>query len=99
MLHDLPKSQGAALVAHPADAMTEVGRSPVKARRRTWLGREKVVKPSALGMLLKPIGISVAFVLSAYALLSLGTTFYRSYYRHLDTTAAVHPDKSVLDIF
>jgi hypothetical protein len=38
-------------------------------------------------------------VLSTYALLSLGTTFYRSYYRHLDHTAPVHPDKSVLDIF
>jgi hypothetical protein len=50
-------------------------------------------------MLLKPIGISIAVVLSTYALVSLGTTFYRSYYRHLDQTAAVHPDKSVLDIF
>jgi hypothetical protein len=50
-------------------------------------------------MLLRPIGISVAVVLSTYALVSLGTTFYRSYYRHLDQTAAVHPDKSVLDIF
>ena len=103
MLHDLPKGQGAALVAHPADAMTEVGlargHSPAKARRWTWLGREKVVKPSALGLLLRPIGISVALVLSAYALLSLGTTFYRSYYRHLDHTAPVHADKSVLDIF
>jgi hypothetical protein len=61
--------------------------------------REKVVKPSALGMLLRPIGISVGRRASTYALLSLGTTFYRSYYRHLDHTAAVHPDKSVLDIF
>ena len=59
----------------------------------------KVVSPSALGMLLRPIGIAVALVLIAYALLSLGTTFYRSYYRHLDHTAPVHADKSVLDIF
>ncbi len=32
-------------------------------------------------------------------MLSLGSTFYRSYYRHLDHTAPVHADKSVLDIF
>ena len=31
--------------------------------------------------------------------LSLGTTFYRSYQRHLDHTAPVHADNSVLDIF
>ena len=58
-----------------------------------------MVRPSALGMLLRPIGIAVGVVLIAYALLSLGTTFYRSYYRHLDHTAPVHADKSVLDIF
>ena len=50
-------------------------------------------------MLLRPIGIAVALMLSAYALVSLGTTFYRSYYRHLDHTAPVHADKSVFDIF
>jgi hypothetical protein len=59
----------------------------------------KIVRPSALGMLLRPIGIAVGVVLIAYALLSLGSTFYRSYYRHLDHTATVHADKSVLDIF
>ena len=49
-------------------------------------------------MLLRPIGIAVGVVLSTYALVSLSTTFYRSYYRHLDQTAAVHADRSVLDI-
>ena len=104
MLHDMPKSQGAAVVAHPEDAVGEfVGevpaKRPAKSRRGWFARREKVVRPSAFGMLLKPIGISIAVVLSTYALVSLGTTFYRSYYRHLDQTAAVHPDKSVLDIF
>jgi hypothetical protein len=104
MLHDMPKRQSGALVAHPEDAVGEIVGSPAKARltrskRRSERRREKVVKPSALGMLLKPIGISVAVVLSAYAFLSLGTTFYRSYYRHLDHAAPVHADKSVLDIF
>jgi len=103
MLHDMPRRHGAALVVHPEEAIELAGEAsgkrPAKPKRAWFARREKVVKPSALGMLLRPIGISVAVVLSTYALLSLGTTFYRSYYRHLDTTAAVHPDKSVLDIF
>jgi hypothetical protein len=103
MLHDMPRRHGAALVVHPEEAIELAGEAPAKkparAKRGWFARREKVVKPSALGMLLRPIGISVAVVLSTYALLSLGTTFYRSYYRHLDHTAAVHPDKSALDIF
>jgi hypothetical protein len=103
MLHDMPRRHGAALVLHPEEAIELAGevpaKKPAKAKRGWFARREKVVKPSALGMLLRPFGISVAVVLSTYALLSLGTTFYRSYYRHLDHTAAVHPDKSVLDIF
>jgi hypothetical protein len=75
------------------------GTAPAKPRRSWFSRREKVVKESALGALLKPIGICLALVLSAYALVSLGTTFYRSYQRHLDHTAAVHPDKSVFDVF
>src|SRR5690349_20897731 len=104
MLHDMSKSRNAALVAHPEDAVGALAREalaakPAKTRRGWFARREKVVRRSALGMLLRPIGISVAVVLSTYALVSLGTTFYRSYYRHLDHTAAVHSDKTVLDIF
>src|SRR5262249_24462283 len=104
MLHDMPKSQGAAVVTHPEDAVAVLvgevpAKRPAKSRRGWFTRREKGVRPSALGMLLKAIGVSTAVVLSTYALVSLGTTFYRSYYRHLDQTAAVHPDKSVLDIF
>jgi hypothetical protein len=66
--------------------------------KRGWR-RERIVKQSALGMLLQPVGVSLALVLSAYALLSLGTTFWRSYQSHLDHTAPVHADKSILDIF
>jgi hypothetical protein len=68
---------------------------PKRARRAR---REKVVRESALGALLEPIGISLALVLSAYALLSLGTTFWRSYQRHLEHSLPVHADNSVLDI-
>ena len=102
MLDDMPKSQSVALTADPADAIATMIRPPAKRRgRRLSLGggREKVVRPSALGMLLKPIGMAVGIVLCVYAVVSLGTTFYRSYYRHLEHTAAVHADQSVFDIF
>jgi hypothetical protein len=104
MLDEMPRSQGGALVAHPDDAIAEIAdprskRALARSERRARAARIKVVKPGALGMLLRPIGISIGIVLCAYAIVSLGTTFYRSYYRHLDHTAAVHPDKSVLDIF
>jgi hypothetical protein len=98
---DIAASSGTALVPHAGDVA--LPRKPAKALaepRRSWFWRrEKVVKESALGALLKPIGICLALVLSAYALVSLGTTFYRSYQRHVDHTAAVHPDRSVFDVF
>ena len=87
MLHDMPKRQGAALVAHPGDGVAEIIDPPAKrskVEQQSRRLREKVVRPSALGMLLRPIGVSIAIVLSTYALLSLGTTFYKSYQRHLD---------------
>jgi hypothetical protein len=102
MLDDMPR-QSTALVAHSgtdvAELIDEPAGRPAKASRGSRAVRQKVVRPSALGMLLKPIGIAIGLVLIAYALLSLGTTFYRSYYRHLDHTAEVHADKSVFDIF
>ena len=102
MSDDMPKSRSAALGAHPEDAIAEfagAARPPAKAERRSRTPRMKIVKPGALGMLLRPIGIAVGVVLCTYAIVSLSTTFYRSYYRHLDHTAPVHADKSVLDIF
>lgn len=86
-------------------AETVTAEPPAKARgKRTAHLREKrvkqkIVKPSALGMFLKPIGLSIGLILIAYALMSLGTTFYRSYTRHIDRTAAVHPDQSMFDVF
>jgi hypothetical protein len=104
MLHDMTNSTS--LVASAEDALGHAARPPRRktlavakpAARRKWR-REKVVKQSALGMVLKPIGIALALVLSAYALVSLGTTFYRSYQRHLVQTAPIHADNSILDIF
>ncbi len=104
MLDDMPDTAGTSLVADQSDATDAVAPPPATRKRvapSAWLRRGRrvrVVKESALGALLKPIGVSVALVLSAYALLSLGTTFWRSYQRQLDHSAAVHADNSVLDI-
>jgi hypothetical protein len=104
MLDDMPKGQSTSLVVDADDGSGAVTLPPGKEiasprpKRTRRARREKIVKESALGALLKPIGISLALVLSAYALLSLGTTFWRSYQRHIDHTAAVHADNSVLDI-
>ncbi|GFO81744.1 MAG: hypothetical protein A49_13710 [Methyloceanibacter sp.] len=91
--------------AHDIDDVSSA--SPAK--EESWVSRvtrrperavkQKVVKPGPLGMFLKPIGMAIGLILIAYAALSLGTTFYRSYYRHLDHSAAVHPDRSLFDIF
>ena len=104
MLDDIPKATGTSLVAEPGGRFGTVDRPPAKTTRSVGeprprrLRREKIVKESAWGALLKPIGIALALVLSTYALLSIGTTFWRSYQRHLDHTAPVHADQSVLDI-
>ncbi len=101
-------SSGAATsgAATDGDVPAEPGAdaSPVRAEKRATRVREKkikqkVVKPSALGMFLRPIGLAIGLILIAYALMLLGTTFYRSYTRHIDRTAAVHPDNSMFDIF
>jgi hypothetical protein len=103
-MDDMPQSHSSALVAQAeadvADLVDEPARrGRSKLARRSRVVKETVVRPSALGMLLRPIGIAIGAVLIVYALLSLGTTFFRSYQSHLDHSVAVHPDKSVLDIF
>ena len=77
MLDDLPR-QGTALSTASSFEVAEhddAEATPVKATRRARAVKQKMVKPSALGMLLKPIGIAIGFVLIAYAVMSLGTTF------------------------
>src|SRR5262249_48962603 len=100
MLDDMPRGRSAALVAEPEVALAPVKRrAPVKSKR-AWLFSSSGGRPkeSWLGMLLKPVGISLALILCTYALFSLGITFYRSYQNHLEHTAPVHGDKSILDI-
>jgi hypothetical protein len=96
MLDEMPpKSRSVALTADSDDVAT-IGQPPARRRGFRLASRGS---PSALGMLLRPIGLAVGIVLVVYALISLGTTFYRSYYRHIDHTAPVHADRSVFDIF
>src|SRR5262245_54632900 len=104
MLDELPKGQSTSLAVDADEPFTAVAATLDKelaaprSKPPRRVRREKVVKESALGALLKPIGTSLALVLSAYALLSLGTTFWRSYQRHLDHSLPVHADNSVFDI-
>ncbi len=59
----------------------------------------KVRKYGPVGAFLRPVGISIALLLAAYGLASLGSTFWRSWQRHQDYSVAAHPDKSIFDIF
>lgn len=61
--------------------------------------REVIVRKSPLVAILSPIGISLGVVLAAYGLTALGTTWYRSYQRHVEHTQPVHADRSIFDIF
>ncbi len=67
-------------------------------RRRARGPRVKVRKLGPVAAILYPLGVSLGLLLSAYGLLALGTTWWRSYHRHLDHTAATHPDRSLLDV-
>src|SRR5665811_1261269 len=80
MLDDMPRQSTALTATSGADvAAYDDEPLPAKTGRRGRKLKQKIVKPSAFGMFLKPIGIAIGLVLIAYALLSLGTTFYRSF--------------------
>lgn len=59
----------------------------------------KVRKVGPIGAFLRPIGLSLALLLAAYGVASLGSTFWRSYQRHQDYTTASHQDRSIFDVF
>ena len=77
MLDDMPKAASTSLVVEPGDQLGAVNHPPAKkvrsvgSRRPRRFRREKIVKESALGALLKPIGISIALVLSALSLIHI----------------------------
>ncbi len=71
-------------------------RVPVRSNKPA---RVKLRKAGAVDALLRPIGISIALILATYGLISLGSTFWRSYQRHQDYSVAAHRDQSIYDIF
>jgi len=71
-------------------------RAPVGSKKPASV---KVRKLGPVGAFLRPVGISVALLLAAYGLVSLGSTFWRSYQRHQDYSVAAHSDKSIFEIF
>lgn len=82
---------------NPVPARAESGDVTVPAEAPP--AKIKVRKYGALGAFLRPIGLAVAFLLCAYGLVSLGSTFWRSWERHQDYTIAAHQDRSIFDIF
>ncbi|MGD9866422.1 MAG: hypothetical protein AB7U38_00320 [Hyphomicrobiales bacterium] len=74
-----------------------IGR-PVAKREKPARGKTVVRKYGPVGAFLRPIGISVALLLALFGAVSLGTTFWRSYERHLSYTASTHDDGSVFDV-
>jgi hypothetical protein len=71
-------------------------RLPVRSNKPA---RVKVKKIGPIGAFLRPVGISIALLLAAYGLTSLGTTFWRSWQRHQDYSVAAHRDQSIFEIF
>ncbi|MEC9369544.1 MAG: hypothetical protein VX871_12735 [Pseudomonadota bacterium] len=87
------------LTTMPKDVMPvgETARAPDTHRRKA--GKTVIRKYGPVGAFLRPIGISVALLLALFGTVSLGTTFWRSYQRHVEFTAPTHQDGSVFDIF
>lgn len=78
--------------------LTRAGGRWLARRGRGPAARAKIVKLGPVAALLRPVGLAVALVLASYGLVSLGTTFWRSYERHIEHSRLVHPDRSVFDI-
>lgn len=63
-------------------------------------GPRKVVikKYGFLGAFLRPIGIVLALLVLCWGLLSMGTSYYRGYQRHLAYSKDVHADQTYLEV-
>lgn len=96
MSKDVVAAESGALNASVGEGAVTRDADKTPARPRT---RVKVKKYGPLGAFLRPVGWGVAFLLCAYGLVSLGSTFWRSYQRHQDYTVAAHEDGSIFDIF
>ena len=60
--------------------------------------RIKVKKYGFLGAFLRPIGIAIALLLLGWGSLMIGTTYYRSYQRHVAFSKTTHGDQSYLAV-
>ncbi len=60
--------------------------------------RIKVKKYGFLGAFLRPIGVAIASLIMVWGGLSIGTSYYRSYQRHLEYSKATHSDDSYLAV-
>ena len=78
---------------------TEADRKGRRAARRAERARPvKVKKYGFLGAFLRPIGIALGVLLIGWGAVSMGTTFWRSYQRHIEHAKPYHEDKSIFDI-
>ena len=75
---------------------TRSGRAAAKADPKNRAATNKPIGPVAA--VLRPVGLAIGFLLAIFGLVTLATNYGRSYWRHLEHTAATHPDKSVFDI-
>ena len=81
--------------ANNAGTVAARGRATTRRPRRRKI---KVRKLGPVAAFMRPIGMTVALMLAAYGLASLGTTFWKSYQRDLDYSAATHPDRSLFEV-
>ncbi len=60
--------------------------------------RMKVKKYGFLGAFLRPIGVAIALLILGVGSLSIGTSYYRSYQRHVEFSKVTHSDDSYLTV-
>lgn len=60
--------------------------------------RIKIKKYGFLGAFSRPIGIALALLILGWGTLSIGTSYYRSYQRHVEYSQATHSDDSYLTV-
>ncbi len=58
----------------------------------------KVKRYGFLGAFLRPIGIAVALLILGFGSLTIGTSYYRSYQRHVEYSKITHSDDSYMTV-
>jgi hypothetical protein len=92
----MPAKRNRVIKSGQGGITTAPERLPVHSKKQPKI---KVRKLGPVAAFLRPIGISIALILATYGLVSLGSTFWRSWQRHQDYSVAAHPDNSIFDIF